>query len=62
MENLLKEYRKEKRLKQKEVAEVIGVTQQAFSLFENGQAIPSLGTALKIAKFFNLNVEDIFMN
>lgn len=61
MENLLKEYRDEKGLKQKEVAEQVGVSQQAFSLFEKGKAIPSLGTALKLAKYFEVSVEDIFI-
>lgn len=58
--NRLKELRKAKGLKQREVAEQIGVRQQAFSYYETGTINPSLEVAKKIADCFECSIEDIF--
>ena len=41
-------------------AEAIGVTRQTVIAIEKGNYTPSVMLALKIARFFKKNVEDIF--
>ena len=55
--NRLKELRKAKGLKQREVAEQIGVRQQAFSYYETGTINPSLEVAKKIADCFDISID-----
>lgn len=56
----LKKMREEKNISQKEIAEMLGITQQAYSRIELGQAKPSLLKAKDIADFFNVSIEEIF--
>lgn len=56
----LKKLREEKKLSQKEIADILGITQQAYSRIELGKAMPSLPKAKEIANFFNSTIEDIF--
>lgn len=60
MTNNLKKVRKIKAITQAELAYAVKVTQQTIHSIENNKFIPSVYTALKIAKYFDLNVEDIF--
>jgi len=62
-ENILNnviELRKEKNITQENLAESLGVTRQTIIAIEKGNYAPSVLLALKIAKFFNKRVEDIF--
>lgn len=59
--NRLKELREAKSLTQSQVAEKIGISQQAYSLIETGQNTPSLETALLISNFFKKPVNKIFL-
>lgn len=45
---------------QKEIAEAIGVTTMAVSLYETGKRVPEDGTKRKLADFFGESVESIF--
>lgn len=45
---------------QKEIADAIGVTDMAISLYENGERIPRDEIKRAIAKFFGVTVESIF--
>lgn len=45
---------------QKEVADAVGVTDMAISLYENGERIPRDEIKRTIAKFFGVSVECIF--
>lgn len=45
---------------QKEVADALGVTSMAISLYENGERIPSDNMKIKIANYFNRSVAFIF--
>ncbi len=45
---------------QQQLADTIGVTRQTIFSIEKGKFVPSTLLALKIAKFFNKKVEDIF--
>ena len=45
---------------QEELAQAVGVTRQTIISIEKGRFVPSTLLALKLAKFFNKPVEDIF--
>ncbi|MBO4541605.1 MAG: helix-turn-helix transcriptional regulator [Bacteroidales bacterium] len=61
MKNRLKVERAELNITQGELAEKIGITRQAINSIELGKYIPSTLLAIKIARFFNKHVEDIFI-
>jgi len=48
-------------LSQEELAKKLGVTRQTIIAIEKGKYDPSLKLAFKIAKFFNVKIEDIFI-
>jgi putative transcriptional regulator len=47
-------------ISQEALAEAIGVTRQTIHSIEKGKYIPSALLAFKIAKFFEINVEEVF--
>ena len=59
--NSLKEYRSSKGINQTELGKLAGVSRQTISLIERGDYSPSVTLALKIARIFQVSVEDIFM-
>ena len=59
--NRLKEYRSSKGINQTELGTLAGVSRQTISLIERGDYSPSVTLALKIARIFQVSVEDIFM-
>lgn len=61
MKNKLEEIRKQKGIKQEELADAMGVSRQTISSLENGRYNPSVILAIKLARYFRLNVEDIFI-
>ncbi|RLF93033.1 transcriptional regulator [Thermococci archaeon] len=61
MKNRLKVYRAMYNLSQEELARKLGVTRQTIIAIEKGKYDPSLKLAFKIAKFFNVKIEDIFI-
>ncbi|MBL6612146.1 MAG: transcriptional regulator [Bacteroidetes bacterium] len=62
MNNRVKELRKEKGLTQEDLAEVIGVSRQTVNAIEKQKFDPSLNTAFKMAKLFELPIESIFLS
>ena len=60
MKNLLKEKRKALNLTQKQVAERIGIQWQSYQRYENQEVIPTVYTAIRLAKTLNTTVEEIF--
>lgn len=58
--NCLKEYRAKINVNQQEMGRLVGVSRQTISQIERGDYSPSVTLALKIAKVFNVHVEDIF--
>lgn len=58
--NEIKKIRKDRNIKQIEMAEALNVSRQTMTAIEAMKYNPSLELSLKIAKYFNLNVEDIF--
>ncbi len=61
MKNRLKVYRVMHGLTQEELARALGVTRQTIIAIEKGKYDPSLKLAFKIAKFFGVKIEDIFI-
>lgn len=58
--NRLKEYRAKISVNQQELGTMVGASRQTISLIERGDYSPSVTLALKIAKVFDVPVEDIF--
>lgn len=61
MKNKIKEFRKEKSVTQEDLANTVGVTRQTVISLENGKYNASLQLAYKIAKYFGVAIEDIFI-
>lgn len=61
MQNKLKELRRERDLTQEELARALGVTRQTIIAIENNKYDPTLKLAFKLAKFFNVAIEEIFL-
>lgn len=61
MKNRLEEIRKERGIKQDELAKVLEVSRQTISSIENGRYNPSIILAFKIARFFDMSIEEIFI-
>jgi putative transcriptional regulator len=62
MRNNIRVERARKRISQEELAEAVNATRQSIHLIENGKTEPKLNLALRISKYFELRVEDIFEN
>jgi len=61
MKNRLEQLRKQKGLKQEELAADLEVSRQTIGSLENGRYNPSILLAFKIAKYFGMSIEDIFI-
>ena len=61
MKNRLEELRKQRGLTQEELANALEVSRQTIGSLENGRYNPSITLAFKIAKFFGMSIEDIFI-
>ena len=60
IENKLYEYRVLAKMSQEKLGKQVGVSRQTINSIENSRYIPSLPVVLKLEKFFNVIVEDIF--
>lgn len=60
LENNLRVLRAKRNITQEELAEAIGVSRQTINAIELGKFNPSVLTALKLAKFFETAVEEVF--
>lgn len=60
MKTKIPQLRKENKLSQAELADIVGVTRQTITSIETEKYIASLPLAYRIAKFFNLKIEDVF--
>jgi putative transcriptional regulator len=61
MKNRLEELRRERGIKQEELAAAMEVTRQTIGSLENGRYNPSLILAFKLARYFALSIEEIFI-
>ena len=60
MKNRIEEIRKEKGIKQEDFAKLMGVSRQTISSLETGKYNPSIFLAYKIAKYFEMTIEEVF--
>lgn len=61
METKVQEYRKKNKVTQSELADAVDVTRQTIISLESGKYKASLVLAHKIAQFFEVTIEDIFI-
>ena len=61
MKTKIQELRKQNKVTQEELAAALGVTRQTIISLENGKYNASLQLAVKIARFFEQSIEDIFL-
>ena len=61
VKNHLEALRKVRGIKQEELAEAMEVSRQTIGSLENGRYNPSILLAFKLARYFNLSIEDIFI-
>lgn len=61
MKNRIREFRKRKNVTQDELAQAAGVTRQTIISLENGKYNASLVLAYKLAKYFETEIESLFI-
>ena len=61
MNNRIEQLRRERGIKQEEFAKMLEVSRQTISSLENGRYNPSIVLAFKIARVFDMQIEDIFV-
>ena len=61
MKNRLEEIRKAKGITQEELANALEVSRQTVGSLENGRYNPSIILAFKIARFFDISIEEVFI-
>ncbi len=61
MKNNIKRLRSEKAISQKQLAEYLNVSRQTINAIETGKFDPSLTLSIKITRFFNKSLEEIFI-
>jgi len=60
MKNKIKVFRAMNDLTQEDLAQAIGVTRQTILAIEKGKYVPSLDLAFRIARNFNVTIEEVF--
>lgn len=60
MKNTIRVERAKMRISQEQLAEKIGMTKQGICLIERGESDPKVNNAIKIARFFGKEVEEVF--
>ena len=61
MRNRIAELRRERRITQEELGAAVGVTRQTIISLENGRYNASLLLAHRIARYFDLSIEELFL-
>ena len=61
MKNKIEAIRKEREIRQEDFAKAMGVSRQTISSLENGRYNPSILLAHKIAKYFGMTIEEVFI-
>ena len=61
MNNRIEEIRNSRNIRQEDLAREMGVSRQTISSLENGRYNPSIMLAYKIAKYFSMSIEDVFI-
>ncbi len=61
MKNRIEELRVERGVRQEELARALEVSRQTISSLENGRYNPSIQLAFKLARYFGLSIEEVFI-
>ena len=61
MKNRIEEIRSQRGIRQEDFAKAMGVSRQTISSLENGRYNASILLAYKIAKYFDMTIEDVFL-
>lgn len=61
MKNRLEELRKARGIRQDQLADALDVSRQTIGSLENGRYNPSILLAFRIARYFGMSIEDIFL-
>ena len=61
MKNRIEAIRKERGIRQEEFAKRMGVSRQTISSLETGRYNPSIFLAWKIARYFGMSIEEVFI-
>ena len=61
MKNNIKQLRNEMNISQKDLAESLNVSRQTINAIETGKFDPSLTLTIKITRYFNKSLEEIFI-
>lgn len=61
MQNRLRELREQHELTQEDLAVRVGVSRQTIISLEKGKYNPSISLAYKLARAFNLSIEEVFI-
>ena len=61
MKNKIEAIRKARNIRQEEFAKALGVSRQTISSLENGRYNPSILLAHKIAVYFGMTIEEVFI-
>jgi len=61
MKNKIEEIRKARGIRQEEFAKMLGVSRQTISSLETGRYNPSIFLAYKIARYFEMTIEEVFI-
>ena len=61
MKNRIEEIRKDRGIRQEEFAKELGVSRQTISSLETGRYNPSIFLAWKIARYFGMSIEEVFI-
>ena len=61
MKNRLEEIRKQRGIKQEDLAAALEVSRQTIGSLENGRYNPSIQLAFKISRYFGMSIEEVFI-
>ena len=61
MKNRLKNLRTQRSVSQNAVAEALSVSRQTINSIENGKFDPSLTLAMKLTRYFEVSLDEIFV-
>lgn len=61
MRTRLVQYRRERQVTQEALAKAVGVSRQSIISIENGRYTASLPLAFRLARYFGVSIEDLFI-
>jgi len=61
MKNRIEEIRRQRGIRQEDFAKALQVSRQTISSLENGRYNPSILLAYKIARYFGMTIEEVFI-